>query len=175
MKKLLLFAAVAGLGLVSASPPNKGPDNGERETRRHYPPCSRTVTDRCTQLHERGVRMRPDREHHARGDRPGGDHADHRGHREHHAQGDRPHGDHRGHGDHADRRGHREQHAREDHAHDGHRDHREHHAGRAHREHAGADHRPAHRVAMAAGTARVASYRPRRHVARQVRRAGERG
>ncbi len=50
MKKLLLFAAVAGLGLVSASPPDKGPDNGPRETRRHYPPCSRTVTDRCIQL-----------------------------------------------------------------------------------------------------------------------------
>jgi hypothetical protein len=49
MKKLLLFAAVAGLGLVSASPPDKGPDNGPRETR-HYPPCSRTVTDRCMQM-----------------------------------------------------------------------------------------------------------------------------
>src|SRR4051794_2731796 len=56
MKKLLLFAAVAGLGLVSASPPDKGPDNGQREARRHYPPCSRTVTDRCIQLYERGVR-----------------------------------------------------------------------------------------------------------------------
>ena len=50
MKKLLLFAAVAGLGLVSASPPPKGPDNGPREARYHYPPCSRTVTDRCMQL-----------------------------------------------------------------------------------------------------------------------------
>ena len=55
MKKLLLFAAVAGLGLVSASPPGKGPDNGPRDARRHYPPCSRTVTDRCIQLYERGV------------------------------------------------------------------------------------------------------------------------
>jgi hypothetical protein len=58
MKKLLLFAAVAGLGLVSASPPGKGPDNGPREARRDYPPCSRTVTDSCIQLSERG--------HHAR-------------------------------------------------------------------------------------------------------------
>lgn len=51
MKKLLLFAAVAGLGLVSAAPPSKdGPDNGPREARRHYPPCSQTVTDRCLQV-----------------------------------------------------------------------------------------------------------------------------
>lgn len=50
MKKLLLFAAVAGLGLVSASPPPKdGPDNGPRAAR-HYPPCSRTLTDRCQQM-----------------------------------------------------------------------------------------------------------------------------
>jgi len=86
MKKLLLFAAVAGLGLVSASPPGKGPDNGPREMRRHYPPCSRTITDRCIQLYERGrhdrgdeardePRMRPDRyaddDHHWRRDRDG--------------------------------------------------------------------------------------------------------
>lgn len=51
MKKLLLFAAVAGLGLVSASPPDKGPEPGPREAR-HYPPCSRTVTDSCIQLNE---------------------------------------------------------------------------------------------------------------------------
>jgi hypothetical protein len=56
MKKLLLFAAVAGLGLVSASPPDKGPDNGPREGARHYPPCSRTVTDRCIQLNEHHAR-----------------------------------------------------------------------------------------------------------------------
>jgi hypothetical protein len=56
MKKLLLFAAVAGLGLVSASPPDK-PGNGPPEAR-HYPPCSRTVRDSCIQLGER--------RHHAR-------------------------------------------------------------------------------------------------------------
>lgn len=50
MKKLLLFAAIAGLGLVSAKAPDDGPDNGAREARRHYPPCTRTVTDRCNQL-----------------------------------------------------------------------------------------------------------------------------
>jgi hypothetical protein len=54
MKKLILFAAVAGLGLTSASP---GPDyRGPRESRSGYPPCSRAVTDNCIQLYERGVR-----------------------------------------------------------------------------------------------------------------------
>lgn len=58
MKKLLLFAAVAGLGLVSASPP--GPKEGAhpREAEAGYPPCSRTVTDSCIQLHERAMRRR---------------------------------------------------------------------------------------------------------------------
>lgn len=53
MKKLFLFAAVAGLGLTSASPDY---DDGPREARSGYPPCSRTVRDRCIQLYERGVR-----------------------------------------------------------------------------------------------------------------------
>ena len=54
MKKQMLFAAVAGLTLVSAHP---GPQAAlEREARSGYPPCSRTVTDRCIQLYERGVR-----------------------------------------------------------------------------------------------------------------------
>ena len=52
MKKLFLFAAVAGLGLTSASPDY---DDGPREARSGYPPCSRTVRDRCIQLYERGV------------------------------------------------------------------------------------------------------------------------
>ncbi|HEV2818138.1 MAG TPA: hypothetical protein VGW40_13070 [Allosphingosinicella sp.] len=55
MKKLILFAAVAGLGLVSASPPDSDHD-GMREARGGYPPCSRAVRDRCIQLYERGVR-----------------------------------------------------------------------------------------------------------------------
>ena len=84
MKKLLLFAAVAGLGLVSASPPPKGPDNGPRETRRHYPPCSRTVTDRCIQLYERGVREQ------FRGDRHAGmdDRSRHHAYAEHRGRPD---------------------------------------------------------------------------------------
>jgi hypothetical protein len=53
MKKLILFAAVAGLGLTSASPDYP---RGPREARSGYPPCSRDVTDNCIQLYERGVR-----------------------------------------------------------------------------------------------------------------------
>jgi hypothetical protein len=53
MKKLILFAAVAGLGLTSASPDYPG---GPREARSGYPPCSRAVRDNCIQLYERGVR-----------------------------------------------------------------------------------------------------------------------
>lgn len=150
MKKLLLFAAVAGLGLVSASPPGKGPDNGAREARRHYPPCSRTVTDRCTQLHERGVRMREE-------------HADHRERREHHAM--REDDDHRGHREHHAARGDGDHHARGDH--------------RGCRDHARGDHRPAHRVVMAARASRATGCRchhpPRRQLAQRIRRAGERG
>jgi hypothetical protein len=53
MKKAILFAA-AGILLVSASPGTRNPSaKGEA---RGYPPCSRTVTDRCIQLYERGVR-----------------------------------------------------------------------------------------------------------------------
>jgi hypothetical protein len=49
MKKAILFAAVCGLSLVGAAPPSTW-SNGSG-----YPPCSRTVTDRCIQLYERGV------------------------------------------------------------------------------------------------------------------------
>lgn len=57
MKKLFLFAAIAGLGLVSASPPGPkdGPDESEDSA---YPPCSRTVTDSCMQGGGHGMRMR---------------------------------------------------------------------------------------------------------------------
>ena len=55
MKKLFLFAA-AGLGLVSASPPPSGAGAGSQTDPAAYPPCSRTVTDHCIQLYERGVR-----------------------------------------------------------------------------------------------------------------------
>lgn len=67
MKKLFLFAAVAGLTLVSAHPPQdrgRGPDHDENA----YPPCSRTVRDSCIQLNERGVRGHRDAAHHRRHD-----------------------------------------------------------------------------------------------------------
>ena len=54
MKRLYLFAAVAGLGLVSAAPPEYRASGVASAG--GYPPCSRTVTDRCIQLYERGVR-----------------------------------------------------------------------------------------------------------------------
>ena len=149
MKKLLLFAAVAGLGLVSASPPAKGPDNGEREARRHYPPCSRTVTDRCIQLYERG-RAREER-------------AEYRGRRDHYAH--RDDGGHRGHRERYAQRDDGDHHARGDH--------------RGCRDHARGDHRPAHRVVRTARVTRVVGCRcthpPRRQYAQRVRRAGERG
>ncbi len=56
MKRICLFAALAGATLVSASPPA-----GHRDAAGAaggYPACSRTVTDRCIQLYERGVRTR---------------------------------------------------------------------------------------------------------------------
>ena len=54
MLKIGLFAAAAGLALVSASPPGPGPGPGADED--DYPPCSRTVRDHCTQIYERGPR-----------------------------------------------------------------------------------------------------------------------
>lgn len=50
--KLCLFAAVAGLTLVSASPPGGGDDAASASAAAAYPPCSRTVKDRCIQLDE---------------------------------------------------------------------------------------------------------------------------
>ena len=150
MKKLLLFAAVAGLGLVSASPPPKGPDNGPREARRHYPPCSRTVTDRCIQLYERGRARDEHAEHRGRPDRVAmRDDGEHRGHAQHVAMRDDD-GDHHARGDH-----------------------------RGCVDHARGDHRPAHRVVRVARVTRVVGCRcthpPRRQFAQRVRRAGERG
>jgi hypothetical protein len=58
MKKLL-FAAVAFVGLVSAGPPERERSPYGDDARTGYPPCSRTVTDQCIQLYERGV-ARPD-------------------------------------------------------------------------------------------------------------------
>ncbi|HEX8225879.1 MAG TPA: hypothetical protein VF605_18895 [Allosphingosinicella sp.] len=57
MKKLILFCAVAGLGLAAAAPPRLGgsPFAGPLGAQGNYPACSKTVTDRCIQLYERGV------------------------------------------------------------------------------------------------------------------------
>lgn len=55
MKMLSLLAATAGLTLLGASPPR--PD-AVRGASQGYPACSRTVTDRCIQLYERGVASR---------------------------------------------------------------------------------------------------------------------
>lgn len=55
MKKTMLIAVAAGgLVLLGAAPP-PGP-SAPREVKTGYPPCSRTVTDNCIQLYERGVR-----------------------------------------------------------------------------------------------------------------------
>ena len=55
MKASILFAVFAGLTLVSAAPPgSKAITTADAVA--GYPPCSATVTDRCIQLYERGVR-----------------------------------------------------------------------------------------------------------------------
>ncbi len=60
MKKLFVFTAVAGLTLVSAAPPSHWRSTAaERQwSGNGYPPCTRTRTDRCIQLYERGVATR---------------------------------------------------------------------------------------------------------------------
>lgn len=55
MKRLFLFAAIAGLTLVSAHPPQDRERDRDHDDNA-YPPCSRTVRDSCIQLHERGAR-----------------------------------------------------------------------------------------------------------------------
>jgi hypothetical protein len=55
MMKMSLFAATAGLMLVSAMPPDDRAAGIAADTG-GYPPCSRTIRDRCIQLYERGVR-----------------------------------------------------------------------------------------------------------------------
>jgi hypothetical protein len=57
MKKLALITSLGALTLVAAAPPshwNRGASS-ESLTGGGYPPCSRTVVDRCIQLYERGV------------------------------------------------------------------------------------------------------------------------
>ena len=55
MKKILLITAMGGLALVAAAPPAHWTRTADVGARGGYPPCSRTVTDRCIQLYERGV------------------------------------------------------------------------------------------------------------------------
>ncbi|MDB5670430.1 MAG: hypothetical protein JWO25_1389 [Alphaproteobacteria bacterium] len=52
MNKALLLAAAAGTFLISSAPPRS---SGPVADGVGYPPCSRSVRDRCIQLHERGV------------------------------------------------------------------------------------------------------------------------
>ena len=49
MKRQLLLAAIAGFALVSAAPPGDPIPWEDEESLGDYPPCSRTVTDRCIQ------------------------------------------------------------------------------------------------------------------------------
>ena len=54
MKKSVLL--VIGIGLVGAAPPaTQSFGWSAPEAKGGYPPCSKTVTDRCIQLYERGV------------------------------------------------------------------------------------------------------------------------
>lgn len=58
MKIQLLLVALGGFALVSASPASDPIPWEDEESLRGYPPCSRTVTDRCIQTRERGVASR---------------------------------------------------------------------------------------------------------------------
>jgi hypothetical protein len=52
VKKALILAAAAGAMLVGSAPPGPAMPGDEGVD---YPPCSRSLRDRCIQLHERGV------------------------------------------------------------------------------------------------------------------------
>lgn len=58
MKMICLFAAAAGFTLLGASPPPMDGIGGPDSASGGYPPCSRTIRDRCIQLYERGVASR---------------------------------------------------------------------------------------------------------------------
>ena len=56
MKIKLVGAAAGGLVLLGAAPPPQtAPAPAAPVSKSGYPPCSRTDTDRCIQLYERGV------------------------------------------------------------------------------------------------------------------------
>jgi len=64
MKIHLLLTAIAGLALVGASPPSDPIPWEDEESLRDYPACSATVTDRCIQSYERGVKAEKKVVHH---------------------------------------------------------------------------------------------------------------
>ncbi|MFN3388627.1 MAG: hypothetical protein ACK40O_06805 [Allosphingosinicella sp.] len=66
MKIKLVFAAAGGLMLLGAAPPQAAPV-APPVSKSGYPPCSRTVTDNCIQLYERGVRTEANLARNARG------------------------------------------------------------------------------------------------------------
>ena len=56
MKIELVIAAAGGLVLLGAAPPHAGHHPPVAPVSKSgYPPCTRTVTDNCIQLYERGV------------------------------------------------------------------------------------------------------------------------
>lgn len=58
MKIQVFLVAIAGLALVSASPPSDPIPWEDEESLRDYPACSGKVTDRCIQTTERGAANR---------------------------------------------------------------------------------------------------------------------
>lgn len=68
MLKPLLIAPIAFVGLTSASPPPMG--HHAMAAGQDYPPCSATITDRCTQTYERGRHRHGMREREAYGPPP---------------------------------------------------------------------------------------------------------
>lgn len=68
MKTRLVVAAAGGLALLGAAPPPAGPAPvAPPVSKSGYPPCTGTVTDRCIQLYERGVRSEANLARNARG------------------------------------------------------------------------------------------------------------
>ena len=68
MKIRLVIAAAGGLALLGAAPPPApAPAPAAPVSKSGYPPCSRTDTDRCIQLYERGVGTEANLARNARG------------------------------------------------------------------------------------------------------------
>ena len=67
MKIKLVIAAAGGLVLLGAAPPHAGHPPVAPVSKSGYPPCTRTVTDNCIQLYERGVGTEANLARNARG------------------------------------------------------------------------------------------------------------